>query len=279
MKTLIIEGYLTQDKLYKTLKAIFPSAKPEVPVKQRKLLRWDVMLEHEGNTFVVEYDGDSHYRDHNVQKRDEFKKGCANSDNFKLVRIPYFIQLTNESFEYYFGFSLESLGYTIKQDFPHGFIDKKVVYPINFNTAGTNRMLGELEDFNYKGSSIAKEVISSLLETSVPSNSEFKLTDTDKVCKETQEKYLVVLYNYQQSFDDLEDRMQNSAIEELIYNTFQEPIPTQDELGCPHCVIENLIKHHVYNKDWLYSNLGELNESIKEAIKLIKFAYTTYTHN
>lgn len=271
MKTLVIEGYLTQDKLYRVLKEIFPSARSEVPVEQRQLLRWDVMFEYKGKTFVVEYDGDSHYRDYNVQKRDSFKLNCAVKDKFKLVRIPYFVQLTDESFWWLFSVDLNELGFTIEQDFPHGFIDKKVIYPVNFNERGTATFLEDLEYTMYKVPEIAHEIIQSLL-VHPNKHEDYKVVDPDKVSC-SQKKELESLCNYNKGSDLVRD----DSTEVLIAQIHGEFDPEQEELSCPQCTIEALISYAVQNQNIINPNEEKIDESVLEAIKLIKFAYKQHT--
>jgi hypothetical protein len=92
-----------------------------------------------GSTTVVEYDGDEHYCNTLKIKADIEKDQKAVQMGYRVVRIPYWIQLTNETLRHYFG--LEA---GVEQDFPHGFITTKI-FPASFCPLGLKRFVRELE--------------------------------------------------------------------------------------------------------------------------------------
>jgi hypothetical protein len=66
---------------------------------------------------------------------------AANRSAYKVIQIPYFIQLTNETFEHYFGREPHA---PILSDHPSGFGDPQMIPPANFCSMGVNNFLTEL---------------------------------------------------------------------------------------------------------------------------------------
>ena len=143
MKQTIIEGYLTQQKLEQILKNeesfIFEGS--EVPVPDSKM-RFDfVVFDKETNKKVaIEFNGYQHYANPKVILNYERKQRISKSNKIKLVEIPYWVQLTNETFKYYFKHKPTT---EIIQDYPHGFIDKKALLPSAFCSLGVERFAEE----------------------------------------------------------------------------------------------------------------------------------------
>lgn len=67
----------------------------------------------------------------------------ANKSNYKVIEIPYFIELSNEVFEHYFGRAPQV---PIVSDHPSGFEDPQFVLPANYCSMGVNNFLKELGD-------------------------------------------------------------------------------------------------------------------------------------
>lgn len=152
-----IEGYLVQDKLERALREIvgansWRGREVRLPVGRR---RWDMSYELDGQVTVVEFDGDEHYRNTLKIKADEEKDNIATEHGYRVIRIPYWVQLTTETLRHYF--DLEA---TIHQDFPHGFITTKV-FPASYCELGLSRFERELESLP---SSVRNAVIHSLRE-------------------------------------------------------------------------------------------------------------------
>jgi hypothetical protein len=89
---------------------------------------------------AVEFDGESHYRDPMRIRADREKDSIAIANGYKTVRIPYWLQLSNETLKFFFGLDLP-----IEQLYPHGFIDKKAALPASFCQLGYERFVRELE--------------------------------------------------------------------------------------------------------------------------------------
>lgn len=136
-----IAGYLIQKKLEDALRQIvgenaWRGSELKVPSSRR---RWDMAYETNGQTTVVEFDGDAHYWNSLKIKVDAEKDVVAEELGYRVVRIPYWVQLTSETLVYYFG-----LEKAIKQDFPHGFIATKI-FPASYSELGVERFSRELE--------------------------------------------------------------------------------------------------------------------------------------
>ena len=94
-----IDGYLTQQKLLEVFKNIFNEIDTEVKVPNTRY-RWDILIK-DINT-IVEFDGYGHYCKSSTIMNDIRKDKIANNLKYKIVRIPYFVQLTTQTFQYYF---------------------------------------------------------------------------------------------------------------------------------------------------------------------------------
>lgn len=145
-KIVEVKGYLTESKLGDTLREIFGENNviSQVSVKGTKL-RIDFKVIYDNKELYVEFNGDSHYRDVEVIRRDfEKTKTFPN-----LVSIPYWVQLDALTFKYYFGHLFNNdidLNCIIKTDFPHGFISEKCVLPSYFCELGISRFLSEFNN-------------------------------------------------------------------------------------------------------------------------------------
>lgn len=139
-KTITFTDHLIQATLASALKEIVGEENwlgEEVRVPGTRY-RWDMMLRIRGNVFVVEFDGDLHYRDSLVIRKDREKDEIAEGMGYTVVRIPYFVQLTTETLHHWFGLDAD-----IVQEFPHGFIKSKV-YPASFCAMGVERFECEM---------------------------------------------------------------------------------------------------------------------------------------
>lgn len=150
-----IAGYFTQDKLETALQEAvgnkaWRGREIVVPGSRR---RWDMAYEIEGHTTVVEFDGDVHYCNSLKIKIDGEKDAVAAQLGYAVVRFPYWVQLTTETLQHFFGLSRH-----IDQDFPHGFITTKV-FPASFSELGLTRFVKEL---NALPSATRESVVQSL---------------------------------------------------------------------------------------------------------------------
>jgi len=158
MKSIAIDGYLTQKKLSVALEQITDSSWSGNEFKLPGFrYRWDMAFQDRSTTCVVEYDGDEHYRNTIKIKSDFNKNRIAEQNGFRVVRFPYWIQLDNLTLSHFF--NLEG---DIIQDFPHGFITTKI-FPASFCELGVERFTRELMEIP---NSVKNVVLKSLQEQS-----------------------------------------------------------------------------------------------------------------
>lgn len=137
-----VDGYLVQGKLEKALRRIVGNAAwqgRELPVIAGGRQRWDMIYVGVRGKVAVEFDGPTHYQDTLTIKDDRYKDELAKQGGYQVVRVPYWIQLTNETLGHYFGLEAD-----VVQDFPHGFITTKV-FPASFCEFGIARFERELK--------------------------------------------------------------------------------------------------------------------------------------
>lgn len=126
-----VSGYLTESKLHAVLSEWAGDTNVDTQVKVAGTrMRSDFEVRKDSTVYVVEFEGDTHYRDANVVYRDNLKARIQEGEGKKVVKIPYFVQLTSQTFEHFFGIKFD-----IESDFPHGFITTKVL-PASFCPIG-----------------------------------------------------------------------------------------------------------------------------------------------
>lgn len=76
----------------------------------------------------------------------------CSKNNIRLIEIPYFIQLTNNTFLQHFGCDFEYIldNVQLTSDIPSGFISKNIVLPCDFNLLGLYRFYSEYATIGYK---------------------------------------------------------------------------------------------------------------------------------
>jgi hypothetical protein len=166
-----IDGYLAQAKLAEALASIVGEAAwrgREVRVKAGSLQRWDMLYEIASEKVAVEFDGDEHYRHSLKIKADREKDELAKLGGYRVVRVPYWVQLTSETLRHYFGLDAE-----IAQDFPHGFITTKI-FPASFCELGLARFTRELDSLP---SPVRNAVITSLRDRAAEFGKEYVVPD------------------------------------------------------------------------------------------------------
>lgn len=154
MKNIAYNSYLTESKLGALLNEAYgEEVVPEFAFEKSKF-RYDYAIP--SKKVLVEFDGDSHYRDANVIFRDLQKEELAAKNGFRIIRIPYFVQLKGEGFQHLFGW-LNPL-WEPSTDFPHGFITTKIL-PASFCAKGIQRFERELQTLP---SCVAEQIVESL---------------------------------------------------------------------------------------------------------------------
>lgn len=110
----------------------------------------------ERHRLVVEFDGDQHYQRAAHVIQDAERDAVIAEAGYRVIRIPYFIQLTQETIRLLFGDLIADQ--SPFKDFPHGFIADTVVYPADFCELGIDRFLSDLDKF----SCVKHEILDSL---------------------------------------------------------------------------------------------------------------------
>lgn len=153
--------YLTQKKLTELLSKYYP-VKTEVKIEGTKF-RSDIQFERNGQKYAVEFDGDSHFTDLYVMDRDIEKDKILKSQNFDVIRIPYWIQIDDYSFYMLFRFDYpETLGEG-DDYYPHGFIDKNAKTPAFYSHRGQEKFLRILYYLAEKWNDVFVRIIQSMV--------------------------------------------------------------------------------------------------------------------
>lgn len=99
----------------------------------------------ERHRLVVEFDGDQHYQRAAHVIQDAERDKVITDAGYRVIRIPYFIQLTPETIRFLFGDHVSDQ--SPFKDFPHGFIAETVVFPADFCELGVDRFLADIDNF------------------------------------------------------------------------------------------------------------------------------------
>lgn len=156
MKKIIrYDGYLTEQKLGDILTDMFGEDNVTKQFKfsdvdDYKLFRYDFMYTYNNINYLVEFDGRAHFNSADTIRRDEIKEQIFQNttlDNYyqKVIRIPYFVQLTNKVASKLIP-HFDEMNIEIEQNYSHGFIDKKAMLPADWTALGEVRFLKVLSD-------------------------------------------------------------------------------------------------------------------------------------
>jgi hypothetical protein len=166
MPKFVIKGFLREARLAEIIGALVPDRfVPQFKIDERQF-RWDIKYETPKGRYLVEYDGDEHYRNTVVIRSDEEKDRLARANGFTSVRFPYWLQLDSFTLEHFFGLSAE-----IDQMFPHGFITTKL-FPASFCEKGVARFARE---FGQLPEHLRVAVLSSLRDRAAELGAEYVL--------------------------------------------------------------------------------------------------------
>lgn len=91
---------------------------------------------------IVEFDGDEHYRSVRKILGDVEREAVFAEAGYRVVCVPYFVQLTRPVITDLFGGLAQDHGDFL--NFPHGFIADRVVMPADFCEAGIVRFERDL---------------------------------------------------------------------------------------------------------------------------------------
>ena len=89
---------------------------------------------------IVEFDGYAHYTSSTTILRDSVKDNEELKLGYKIVRWPYFVQMSSLSIKHFFG-----IDYSIEQTYDDGFIDSKCICPADFCELGIEKLVHEFK--------------------------------------------------------------------------------------------------------------------------------------
>lgn len=148
--------FLNEKRLGEFLKLLFPKHEfihdrivPNSSSRRRPDYRNDDLK------IIVEFDGDKHYKEVSKIKSERNKTENYQNMGYRVIRVPYFIQLTPETISHLFGVEKN---YT--NGYPHGFIDKKASLPADYCEIGIRKFENDLNRFSF----LKKEIVESLKE-------------------------------------------------------------------------------------------------------------------
>ena len=123
--------HLTEESLGKSLKTIFNAeftrdrTVPNSGIASRPDFRNDDLM------LIVEFDGFRHFNCAKVIIADNKKDAIYQNMGYRIVRIPYFVQLDSVTIKHFFNIDVQW-----DLEFPHGFISDKALLPADFNALG-----------------------------------------------------------------------------------------------------------------------------------------------
>jgi very-short-patch-repair endonuclease len=95
---------------------------------------------------IVEFDGDSgkngHYTDPFVILKDQINTKILENLGYKVVRIPFYVQLDKSAIKYFFNIDYNNRLYKTSCD--HGFLHPLIILPSQFCETGIYRFLNDL---------------------------------------------------------------------------------------------------------------------------------------
>lgn len=139
----MVNNYLTEDKLEKHLSNIYPNCNI---VRNRKVPQSDTLsrpdFRIDKHNLLIEFDGYRHYSSTKQIKKDIQNENIYNRLGYRMIRIPYFVQLSRQIVNLLF-----DVDYHTNNNYPHGFIDKKALLPADFCELGVERFKNDLNKF------------------------------------------------------------------------------------------------------------------------------------
>jgi len=104
---------------------------------------------------IIEFDGFRHYTEPKTILTDYKKDETYTKLGYKVIRIPYFVQISSEIIKTLFDKDID-----IEQNYKHGFVDMQAALPSQFCWLGIGRFERDLDKF----SCIREDIISSVKE-------------------------------------------------------------------------------------------------------------------
>jgi len=106
---------------------------------------------------IVEFDGYQHYTKAQEVLKDVTKDLIYKGLGYKVIRLPYFIQIRKEIVDHFF-----CQGFPYDNSYLHGFIDPKVTLPSDFCELGMMKFLKDMKRFNIINPTIPADIVKSL---------------------------------------------------------------------------------------------------------------------
>lgn len=152
---IIDENFLTETKLGEFLKTYFPNGNWISQFKPSNS-RFKIDWYSESLKLCIEFDGYQHYTSSKQILADYRKNELCEKLEIKLIRIPYFVQLSTDVIKLLFNLDLKDF----KQTYPHGFNSNKstMIYPADYCYLGIEKFKNDFEKFLI----IKNEIIDSL---------------------------------------------------------------------------------------------------------------------
>lgn len=132
--------YLTEDLLSSSLQQIIPGQW----IHDKKFIgRTRPDFRNDAVKLIVEFDGSTHYTSAKRIVADKAKDFAESQAGYKVVRIPYFVQLSAQTIKLLF-----SIDVKWTQTYQHGFIDKNCILPADFCELGISKFKADLKRFS-----------------------------------------------------------------------------------------------------------------------------------
>ena len=146
--------YLTEENLKEYVELMYPDTE-WVHDKRFKDTRYRPDYVSHEKKLIVEFDGYQHYTSTKAIIRDKAKDKLFSDLGYKVVRIPYFVQMSNSVIKQLFGLEVE-----VEQKYRHGFIadNSTLVLPCDYCYLGIEKFKEDLKRF----SDIKEDIIKSL---------------------------------------------------------------------------------------------------------------------
>lgn len=140
------EGFLTEQSLGYFLKLIYEGAFFEHDKSFIKGLRIRPDYRSELLKIIVEFDGYNHYTSPDRIVADFENMEIYKSLGYKVIRIPYFVQMSKSVIKYLFEKNVD-----IEQTYKHGFVSSKAtnVLPSSFCMLGIRKFQEDLDRFKF----------------------------------------------------------------------------------------------------------------------------------
>jgi hypothetical protein len=90
---------------------------------------------------------------------DNVKDSEYSNMGYKIIRIPYFIQLSHSVVKYLFNKDIN-----ITQNYPHGFIDDAALLPCDFCELGINKFSNDLNNFEFIKNDILQSIKNKIIQ-------------------------------------------------------------------------------------------------------------------